>query len=140
MYEILLKKLLSPIKRIQPDSAYMQRSKALISLRNQETASLPLNLPLSKRFTSRIFESVTFTAGLALASLFIFIALGSLSYLAGEPGGQMASSFNNDSLALEAKSVDFSMQIKEISYFDESAKQVALALDKISETSNEVKN
>lgn len=140
MYEILLKKLLAPLSRITPDSGYMTASKAQISLREQE---MPSQL-LSSRFFSRIFESVTFTAGLALASLLIFVAIGSLSYLAGSSNGKLASSFNNDSLALEAKSIDFSMQIREISYFDESAKQVALALDKISEKSNktadEIKN
>ena len=135
MEEILLKKLLSPLTRITPDAGYMANSKARISLRGQEIQ----NQPLGARFFSRVFESVTFTAGLALASLFIFIALGSLSYLAGgAPSGQVTSSFNNDSLALEAESVDFNLQISEISYFDESAKQVALALDKISgQSSNE---
>lgn len=140
MYETLLKKLLTPLNRITPDSGYMANSKALISMRAQELPAQPLRM----RFFSRMFESVTFTASLALASLLIFIAIGSLSYLTGTSNGQLASSFNNDSLAMEAKSIDFSMQIREISYFDESAKQVALALDKISEQSNktadEIKN
>lgn len=131
-----LKKLLSPLKSITPDSAYMSRSKQLITFARQKAPVV--QMPLYTRFAGRMLESFTFSAGLALASLFIIIALGSLSYLTGPAqDGAVATSLNNDSLALEAESIDFNMQIKEISYFDESAKQVALALEKISEQSDE---
>ena len=131
MEEIILKKLLSPLTRIYPDSAYMKHSKELIAFSRQEVALKPLRV----RLTSRIFESVTFTASVALASVLLVIGLGSLSSLGGA-NGQVAASFNNDSLALEAKSADFNIQIQAITYFDESAKQVSLALDKISEITN----
>ena len=135
--DIMLKKLLSPLRRIAPDSAYMTRSKELIAFSAQEA---PVK-SLRTRLMSRIFESMTLTAGVALASLLIVIALGSISYLGGSShsGGQVAASFNNDSLALEAQSADFSIQIQNISYFDESARQVALALDKIAESLSNVK-
>lgn len=137
MYESLLKHLLRPLTRIIPDGAYMKRSKELISFAGQEA---PLK-PLRVRFMSRIFESITITAGVALASLLLVIGLGSLSYLKTTPsGGQVATSFNNESLAMEATLSDFNMQIQAISYFDQSAKQVAMALDKISDKTNEIKN
>lgn len=134
--DIILQKLLSPLSRITPDMAYMTRSKTMIALRSQEAPTEPLRV----RFMSRIFESMTLTAGLALASLLVVIALGSISYINGSRSGQVAASFNNDSLALETKSADFNFQIQDIGYFDESAKQVTMALDKISKTTDEIKN
>jgi hypothetical protein len=129
MEEQLLKNLLRPLRRISPESAYMTRSKQLIAMTRQEAAVAPIRSRLRKG----IFESMTMTAGLALASLLLLVAVGSLSTLTGSnTNGKVAASFNNDSLALEAQSADFTMQIQEISYFDESAKQVALVLDKIS--------
>lgn len=136
MEEMMLKKLLSPLNRITPDKAYIARSKTMIALSAQDTPTEPLRV----RFMSRIFESMTLTAGVALASLLVVIALGSISYISGSRTGQVAASFNNDSLALEAKSADFNFQIQDIGYFDESAKQVTMALDKISKATDEIKN
>jgi len=49
-----------------------------------------------------------------------------LVYRAGAPAVS-----SNEDLTREAGKVDFSIKIAEVNYFDESAEQVALALDEI---------
>ena len=133
MDEQFLKNLLKPLRRIEPSRDFMARSKQLITLARQEAAPAPIR----ERVLSSIFEGFTFSVGIAMASLLLIVTIGSISYLTGTSGGEVASSFNNASLAQEADSIDFNLQIQEISYFDESAKQVALALDKISHDADE---
>jgi hypothetical protein len=114
MEDLFIKKLLSPLSLITPSDAFMTRSKELIAFSRQE---MPLK-PMRMRFVGRIFESFTFSAGLALASIMIMLALGSISYLVGAPSnGKIATSLNNKYRSKQ--NIDFSIQIK-ISYFNES--------------------
>ncbi len=128
MTEDFLKQLLQPLRRIEPEQTFIAASKARILLATQEP---PMNM-LSSRLRIRFFESLTLTGAIALASFLILIAFGSISYLSGG-GATLATSFNNDALISEAQSTDFQLQIKAVTYFDESAKQVAMALDKITQ-------
>ena len=131
MEEADFKKFLSVLRRIQPTDAYQSRSKPLIVLARQEQPLAAPALPRVK-LRLRIFESLTVTGAIALASFLIIAALGSMSIVNLRENGTLASSLSSDSLVSEAKSANFDLQIKEVTYFDESSKQVALALDKIS--------
>jgi hypothetical protein len=71
------------------------------------------------------------TGAIGLASVLLLVILGSLSY--SNQGGSTNSSFNSNAIVAEAQSANFELHIKEVTYFDESAKQVALALEKIAE-------
>ncbi len=128
MEDAQVKKLFGVLARISPDSAYMARSKQLIAMTRQEAATMHAPLPWQRRF----FESLTVIGAIALTSFLVIIALGSLSYAGLKENGSLASSLNATSLISEAKSADFELQIQAVTYFNESSKQVASALDKIS--------
>lgn len=129
MTEEFLKKLVSPLKRVEPTSEFMARSKARIMLTKQEAPKFKLRL--------NFFESLTFTGAIGLASILLLAGIGSLSYIASDSSNLADNSLNNAVLISEAESANFQLQIKEITYFDESAKQVALVLEKIAEPNEE---
>jgi hypothetical protein len=82
----------------------------------------------------RIFESITASGALALASILLVVLFGGFSYL-NYQGGSVATNTNSpeaQALLKEASSLVASVQIKEIERFAESSEQVVTALDTLS--------
>lgn len=125
MIEQKLQNYFKHFTAITPRSEFLARSRSEVLKQPQ--------LALAETWLSRMKESLTTGSALALASLLLFIVLGSISYLATQTTGQVATapSFNNDSLAKEAAQLSFQVQLKDAEYFDESASQVVRALDRV---------
>lgn len=130
MNEATLQKLLNPLTGITPSPEFAMRSKAQILMSAQEQT-------VPARVRVRFFESLTVTGAIGLASVLLLVILGSLSY--SNQGGS-TNSFNSNAIVAEAESANFELHIKEVTYFDESAKQVALALEKIAEADDNKEN
>ena len=121
-----IKHILSPLKALTPDEAFLARSRQFILTLPQDFA------PETSR--NRFFEGVRFGVALTFAALLFIVALGGVSYL-GTSSPSVANSLNTTTLSTEAQdaSTDFLVQIKEANYFSDSASRVASALEEISE-------
>lgn len=116
--------LLRSLQRINPDASFVARSKAQILASSQETAPERMSVLtwLSTHQTAKI--------AIGLASIVIVTTVGISSYV-GSNTRSLSRSFNSAALSQEADSLDFQIHIKEAVYYDETAQEMALALDKI---------
>lgn len=105
-------KNLKAFSQIKPDSGFVERSRVLI-------------LAIPKKRVGFRFGPV-----LAFASLVLFLILGGLSYL--NSNKTSLTSLDADNLLKEAADLDISINLKEAKYFDESAKEVAAVLERVS--------
>ncbi len=111
---------------ITPRAEFASRSLARITT----TAQMPATSPV---WFMRVKESLTTGGALAMASLLLLIVLGGISYVAKQSGQVVATaSLGDAALMREASQLTFNVQLKDAQYFDESASQVARALDRIS--------
>jgi len=116
--------ILHSLQRITPDAGFCARSKAQIIARSQEEKLVRVNWAVA------LFahKSARFVVG--FASIVLLTTVGVSSYVASNTRS-LASSFNNKALAQEADLLDVQIHIKEAVYYDESAEQIALALEEI---------
>ena len=128
--EKFLSKIFTPLKKIEPNSSYLSQSKKTILLSEQEPTQESIKSILRPRF----LEGISLRTSFALASLLLIIITGSVSYLKSS-STPLAGSLNDEALAQEINSIDFQVQVKEVSYFNQSARDVSLALDEISSPS-----
>ena len=115
-----IRDIFNEIKNVQPTAEFVARSKATICRAPQIEARVP----------GRFWERVKLSSALAFASVLVLIGFGSINYLSNN-SAPVLGSFNNNNLLTEASSLNFQLQIKEATYFTESAETVALALDEI---------
>lgn len=114
------------LKNISPDADFVSRSKAQILSREQDRA-----LPgAGVSFVSWLQSHNTAKFAIGLASVVLLTTIGLSSYL-GSNTRSLTRSFNNNTLTKEADSLDFQIHIKEAVYYDETAQEIAVALDKI---------
>lgn len=126
MIEQKLQNYFKHFTAIKPSAEFASRSLAQIT----GTAQLPVAAPT---WIMRFKETLTTGGALALTSLLLLIVLGSISYVAKQ-GGRFAATnpLADDALVREASQLTFNVQLKDAQYFDESASQVARALDRLS--------
>jgi hypothetical protein len=123
MIEQKLKTYFGKYNNLSPRAEFLSHSKRVIFATQQQ-------LPAAS-WRSRIFESVTASGALVLASLLIVFVFGGISYLNHDTGSVATSANSPEAQAMlkEASSLVASVQIKEIERFTESAEQVVTALD-----------
>jgi hypothetical protein len=126
MIEQKLTTYFSRYKKLSPSADFVASSKRIIVASRQELPALSWRV--------RIFESVTASGALALASFLLLVIFGGISSIGGG-AANVASSNNPEAQALlkEASSLVASVQIKEVDRFVESAEQVVTALDTLSQ-------
>jgi hypothetical protein len=124
--ESKLNTIFARLKQITPDQAFLSRSKASILATAQEAVR-----PRTTLFSVR--ERFVFIPALAFgALLLVTISLGAFVNPTDDVLLTNAPAVSSsEDLTREAEKVDFSIKIAEVNYFDESAEQVALALDEI---------
>jgi hypothetical protein len=129
MIEQKLKTYYAQFQKLSPRAEFLFRSKVQITAATQ-------GLPVRPSFKQRFIESITAGGALALASLFLVIIIGGISYISREAGsGAVATTATDpDSAALlrEASQLTSSVHIGEVDRFSESAEQVVSALDQLS--------
>ncbi|PIR86758.1 MAG: hypothetical protein COU11_04605 [Candidatus Harrisonbacteria bacterium CG10_big_fil_rev_8_21_14_0_10_49_15] len=114
------------LRSLEPSREFMVRSKQMILSTAQEPLRrLPFRLPV------RLPEGVTIQTAFAFASVILVVLAGGVTYF-NTSSGQLAQSFNDDTLMQEVRTASFEIQIAEAQYYDQSATAVALALEKIS--------
>jgi hypothetical protein len=123
MKEERLIKILKAFSQIKPDDGFIERSQVLI-------------LSASRRTTKRV--GLQFGPVLAFVSLVLLLIFGGLSYL-NAPKTSLTS-LDADNLLNEAANLDISIHFKEAKYFDESVKEVAAILERVSKEMKEKKN
>ncbi len=130
-----IQKIFTSLKRITPDSGYLAQSKASILQSTQDART-----QLQPKFAFSFFERLNITGAVALGAL-VLLVVGTAAFM-GTPAGQLADvpSIASESLTREASEADFTLQISEAQYFDESAEQVAVALDQIADTKSKDEN
>ena len=126
MIEQKLKTYFERYKNLSPRADFVANSKKIIFSTTQQLPAFSWRL--------RVFESITASGALALASILLVVLFGGFSYL-NYQGGSVATNTNSpeaQALLKEASSLVASVQIKEIERFAESSEQVVTALDTLS--------
>lgn len=109
---------------ISPRADFVARSRGSITHLAQE--------PVASLWRTRIIDTLTASGALALASFLLLAIVAGISYATRSSGVLMARTGLNDAaLTRETTDLAFKVQIKDAEYFDESASQVARALDTI---------
>jgi hypothetical protein len=128
MLEQKLKNYYARFNKLAPRAEFLLRSKSQI-------AAGPQGLSVRLTFKQRFIESITASGALALASLFLVIVVGGISYISQAGVSTVATTAADpDSVALlrEASQLTSSVHISEVDRFSESAQQVVTALDQLS--------
>ena len=125
--------LIALIKKIEPSADFLHQSKMTIAVTLQEEKAKQKSI---RFIPMRMVEGITLRSTFAFASIFLVAIVASTAYFT-TTSNHLAKSLDDKALAQEATSLDFEIQIAEAAYFDQSARQVALALDKISEDNAE---
>jgi hypothetical protein len=110
-------------KTLSPRQEFLSVSKQIIINTQQQQ-------PMFAVTRIRLFNSLKFSAALAFASFLLFALLNGSSSFSG--GGSTALINSKDQLLGEANLTNFQLQIKEAAYYAQTADQVAVALDEIS--------
>ena len=124
-------KILHSAHKLEPDQEFKKRSRSLI-----------LNLPKPKNAILRlgIFESLQFGAAISFATILLFVLAGGLTYFIARVSPTLLASFDEKGLLEEASGLDFSIQLGEAKYFDDSAQQIAAVLEEISKNNKKDKD
>ncbi len=122
-----IEKILKTGRSIQPSENLRARTRGVIlsSHRNSWISIIK----------NEVAENFKFTVALALTTILILLVAGGLSY--EKIKSARAPGVNGNELLREVEKLDFQIQLSEIRYFDESAKEVALILDEINEAEPE---
>jgi len=109
---------------ITPRVEFISQSRARVSFSEQ--------LSPVRSWQVKLVESLTTGSAVALASMLLLVVIGGASYVSKNTA-QVASKSGLSDMALmdEAAQITFNVQLKDAEYFDESASQVVLALDRI---------
>lgn len=121
MNEDKIIKTLKAFSVIKPSADFIRRSRPLI-----------LAVQQKPRFSyfSRFSEALKLTPAFASAAIFLILILGSFVYFAANQT-QLAS-LDTKELLVEASDLSLNIHLKEAQYFDESVKEVAAVLEKVS--------
>lgn len=116
--EILTKKLRA-LNTIKPSGEFHARSRALASSSPQ----------FKKTLWMHARESLSYSLALGLGSLLLLVGLGQFSYLHfNNLSPAVIGSLQTKTLVAEETQADFTLQIADASYFNETATMVATAL------------
>ena len=124
--EQILKTLKLLGSAIEPDPAFLRRSRDLILASSSATS-------LAFRFRQLALGSVQLAASMALMALLLFVVAGGLNR---QPSPTVLASLNEKTLRRESANVSFNIELAEISYRQEFEKNISLALDVIIEDQN----
>ena|SRR3989338_3246618 len=116
-------KLFKNKHEIKPDSEFLNRSKRLILMSHQN------NQNIMRKFKNEFSNNLNLVLGLSLTVVVALITVGGFIYLNTSNGG-LAETFNGN-FKKEAEAVDFQIQLKEVKYFSDSAKEIAALLHEI---------
>ncbi|MDP3901919.1 MAG: hypothetical protein Q8Q37_03050 [bacterium] len=122
-----LNKALKPFKAIKPSADFMRYSRAEILATKQKFFSA------RRSWHWNFWSSVKFASSLTLATLLVLIVIGGLSYFNLNLAPTLLTELDKESLLREANSLDFQIHLKELKYYDDSAKEVAALLDQVTE-------
>lgn len=118
-------KILREFSNIQPDAGFIKRGRLALSVLPPQKIANPV-----RRGVMEALESFKFAAAITFASLMLFLIMGGVSYVKFKNSPGILGSMQEQDLKDEA---EFSIQLGEAKYFEQSAEQVAAALNKISE-------
>lgn len=120
-----LSKIFKEFKNIQPDAGFIKRSRLALAHLPPQKQSDPI-----RRGVMEALESFKFAAAITFASLMLFLIVGGVSYFKFKNAPGILGSIQEQDLISES---EFSIKLGDAKYFEQSAEQVAAALNKISE-------
>ena len=119
-----LSKIFKEFKSIQPDPGFIKRSRLALAVLPSQRSANPI-----RRGVMEALESFKFAAAITFASLMLFLIVGGVSYFKFKNAPGILGSIQEQDLISEA---EFSIKLGDVKYFEESAEQVAAALNKMS--------
>ena len=115
------KQLIESARRIEPDAAFRARTLGLITTHGQSAMG---------EFGRGFWQDIAFSAALVAAGIFIMLAGILYSYV--NTNTLARRSLSEEEVLKEAQSLEFTIELGEAVYFEDSADAVAAALDQIS--------
>lgn len=126
MEEKIIKSLNSYRESINPDPAFLERSKPQVLSTSQVKSGF------LGEWRRAMWENFKFTGALTAAGFVVIaIAITAVSFRGTDSAQGTTAVAKN--LFLESQSVDFQIRLDEASYFSESAEKVAAVLDHVSQ-------
>lgn len=116
-----MESLLTKLKNIQPNKDFQNRSKQLIFVTSQ------LETPRLILINQWLNNSFQYKNSFALTLAAIFLILGGLTALTPN-SPSLADSLDQDKLTKEAQSLDIQIQLSQAQYYQNSAKNIEVAL------------
>ena len=125
MNEEQIVKILKTFSRIKPSEDFIRRSRPLI-----------LAVPQKPRLSDfkSILRGFWLTPALVTVAVMLLLVVGSLSYYKINDNSSVA--LDNEDLLIEAGDLSLDIHLKEAQYFDESIKEVAAVLEKVTHDKN----
>ena len=114
--------ILKSLQAIEPSGDFAARSRAIVLATNQPVSGF-------KQWTSGFVEHLKLGVFLTAMGLLFLVIIGGFSM-------QVRDNLNDRKILSEAKKIQFQIHIDEVEYFAQSAKEVSVALEKISDTSH----
>ncbi len=118
-------KILQSLKSEKPDEGFIARSRNSI-------LNSPQNIRNRWMRSFSFLETLKFSAALTLASALVFVFLGGLAYFnAKNASSMLLSGVNDNDLKIEGDSVDFQIQLGEVTYHLDSEKELGAQIQEL---------
>lgn len=117
--------ILKYFQKIKPDKDFAARSRRDVLLSQKIDHRISV-------IKTGLLNSFKFSGALMLASLMIFVIFGGLTFFnIKNLSPVMLTSFNDNKLMAESGKVEIEIKLKEVEYYERSAREVATLLNEI---------